>query len=65
MLTWFGISLGAYMGALLRVGISYFRIRRIESNFTVMYAQILGCVVMGFATHHKTIMTAGSRFNKV
>jgi hypothetical protein len=37
-LIWCGISIAAYFGAYIRVGISYFKVWKFESNFTVMYA---------------------------
>jgi fluoride ion exporter CrcB/FEX len=54
-----GIALGAYIGTLVRAGISYYRIWPIESNFTVMYAIIIGCVTFGFVTEHKFYFTTG------
>lgn len=64
-LLWCGISISAYFGSYIRVGISYFRIWKFESNFTVMYAQIIGCFIMGFMTHHKTYFWDRSRFHRI
>ena len=64
ILTWCAVCLGAYLGALIRVGISYFKIWKIETQLTVMYAQILGCLIMGFVTHHKHWMFSASRWHK-
>ena len=41
-------------------------IRKIQSDFTSIYAQILGCVIMGFVTRHKRYFTSDApRLRKV
>lgn len=65
LLIWCGISLGAYFGSYIRVGISYFKVWKTEANFTVMYAQVIGCLIMGVMTQHKTFLNNCSRFHAV
>jgi fluoride ion exporter CrcB/FEX len=61
------IGAGSYIGGLMRVGISYYRIWKVETNYTVMYVQIVGCLIMGFYLYFKPVMFANpkSRFDKV
>eukprot|EP01031_Cornospumella_fuschlensis_P034335 gene34335-41562_t len=40
-------AFAALLGAYIRVGISYYRIWKIETNYCVMYTQLVGCFVMG------------------
>lgn len=53
LLLFCGISVAAIFGAFIRIGISYYNIWRIETNYCVMYAQIIGCVLMGFLIKNK------------
>jgi len=64
LLYWCGLQLGAYAGTLIRIGLSYFTIWKVEGNMTVMYCQIIGCIIMGFVTHHKNVLSQ-SRFHDV
>ena len=44
----------------------YFDHRNMQSDFTSIYAQILGCIIMGFVTHHKGFFTSEAiRIRKV
>jgi len=65
LLTFCGLSIGAYLGDYFRLGISYYRIWRIETNYTVMYAQIIGCFVMGLLTSHKNWFHSASRVRRI
>lgn len=64
-LLWCGISISAYLGSYIRVGISYFKIWKLESNFSIMYAQVIGCFLMGFISHHKLYLWNRSRFHRI
>ena len=61
VLLFFGISIAAICGAFIRIGISYYNIWRIETNYCVMYAQIIGCVIMGILIRNKEYFLAGKR----
>lgn len=62
-----GIAIGAYLGAGVREGMYYYKIWRVETNYSIMYSQILGCFVMGFMVHHKKYLfeQTNSRFHRV
>ncbi len=60
ILYWSGLNLGAYVGVLLRIGLNYLSVWRVEANLTVMYCQIFGCLLMGFATQHKNALAGSS-----
>ena len=62
LLLFFGISSAAVFGAYLRVGITYFRVWHIETNYCVMYAQIIGCVIMGILLKFKAYFMGNSRY---
>ena len=63
---WAAIAVGAYLGTLIRIGFSYYRGWQSPANFSVMYAQVLGCVIMGVASEFQaTLMTAGRRAERL
>jgi len=65
LLQWCVISLGAYLGAFIRVGFLYFRGGPSPSSFTVMYAQILGCAILGAASEFQARLMGGPRLHKL
>lgn len=59
LLTWCVIAIGAYAGSLVRIGFQYFRGGAPSpASFTVMYAQILGCFIMGYISEFQSILTS-------
>lgn len=52
-LTFFGLIMAACLGSYLRIGMMYFKIWKTESNYSIMYSQIFGCILMGMVTYHK------------
>lgn len=60
LLLFCGISVAAIYGAFVRIGISYYNIWRIETNYCIMYAQIIGCVFMGFLIKNKESFFTGN-----
>ena len=65
-LLWCCISVFAYAGAYVRVGFQYYRIWKTESSVSLLYAQIIGCLVMGFMVHLRPLfMSSGVRLQRV
>lgn len=62
-----GILIFSILGVYIRIGINYFRIWRSDTNYCVMYAQILGSFIMGLIVSRKKQMfdEAPNRFTKV
>jgi fluoride ion exporter CrcB/FEX len=48
-----GVGIGAILGAYIRVGINYYRIWRTDTNYCVLFAQIIGSFIMGLIVSHK------------
>ena len=66
LLTWCVISLGGYAGALIRVGFQYYRGGGpAPAVFTVMYAQVLGCAILGAASQFQARAMAGPRLHRL
>ena len=66
LLKWAVISMGAYAGAFIRVGFSYYRgFGPIPSGFTVLYAELLGCAIMGAASEWQSRLMAGRRIERL
>lgn len=59
--------MGAYIGAFIRVGFQYYRGGGPGPGvgFTVMYAQILGCFIMGLVCEFQGVLMAGPRLHKL
>jgi hypothetical protein len=49
---WMVVSLGAYVGSLMRLGFQYLRgLASAPSNFaSILYPQLIGCFIMGAAS---------------
>ncbi len=47
------ISMFAYAGAMIRVGFQYYKIWKIETNYCVLYPNIIGSFIMGFVVANK------------
>lgn len=66
VLVWCVVSLGAYLGALIRIGFQYYRGGGpAPAVFTVMYAQMLGCFVLGYASEFQAWCMAGPRLHRL
>lgn len=65
LLSWCVISVAAYMGTLLRVGLQYYKAGRSDAQLSVMYAQIIGCFIMGVISEHADAMTTRSMLHRV
>ena len=53
ILTLSGIAIGAILGAFIRVGITYYKVWKTETNYCVLFAQIIGSFIMGLIVSHK------------
>jgi fluoride ion exporter CrcB/FEX len=51
-----GICLGAYAGSFLRLCFLGFKVWPIETNYTVLWVNIIGCIIMGFFKHHQVAL---------
>lgn len=62
-----GISMAAYVANFIRVGFANHRVWRTETNYCIMYSQILGAGIMGFVTQHEYFLyqRSNSRFYRV
>ena len=65
LLTFAVISIGAYLGSFIRVGFQYYRGTASQVVFTVMYAQILGCFIMGCMSEFQQPLMAGARLHRL
>mmetsp|Transcript_32993 Transcript_32993/g.33601 ORF Transcript_32993/g.33601 Transcript_32993/m.33601 type:complete len:722 (+) Transcript_32993:270-2435(+) len=65
LLLFCGISVAAYLGSYIRLGADYYRIWKTETNYCIMYTQIVGCVIMGFVTSHKKLMSNSCYSNRI
>ena len=68
VLGWAVISLGAYLGVLVRIGFSYYKgAGPTPSGFTVLFAELAGCFIMGVASEFQTTLTgpSASRLQKL
>ena len=59
------ISIGAYIGSYIRVAFQYYRTGSAPSNFAVMYAQVLGCFLMGLISERQKQLMGGDRLHKL
>ena len=66
-LIWAVVSIGAYLGAYLRVGISAFYRGNgtTPAGFTVLYAQLLGSAIMGVVSEFQKELMAGPRHHRL
>ena len=61
VLLWSVLSLGGYIGTLVRFGFQYYKAPpKSEAAFTVMYAQLVGCYVMGVISEHQALLTSAT-----
>lgn len=67
MLLCFAIAISAYIGSYIRFGMQYYKIWHIETDYTIMYTQILGSFIMGFIIQHRSYMFvhSTSRFYRI
>lgn len=61
LLTLMGISIAAILGSLMRFGMLYYRVWRTDTNYCIMYTQMLGCFIMGWIQTQKAYMMAQSK----
>lgn len=61
----FGISLCSFLGILCRWGVSYLKPWRTEASFTSMYAELLGCFILGYLTRNRAHRVTPTRMSKV
>ena len=60
------IAIGAYAGAFIRVGFSFYHgSGTFPSGFTVMYAELLGSFIMGIASVFQARLLAGRRIDRL
>lgn len=61
-----GLAISSFVGAYIRIGISYYRVGNSESNFCIMYAQIIGSFIMGYVVSHRKFFYDyySNRFNR-
>ena len=65
MLLFFGISVAAILGTYIRIGISYYKIFKSDTNYCILWANIIGSIIMGFVVEHKKYFEKhSSLFNK-
>jgi CrcB protein len=59
-------ALGGFCGSLIRIGFQYYRGGGPSpAAFTVMYAQLLGCFLMGFISEWQAWLMAGPRVHRL
>ena len=67
ILLFFAIAISAYIGSYIRFGMQYYKIWHTETNYTIMYTQILGSFIMGFILQHRSYLFvhSTSRFHRI
>lgn len=51
-----GIITMSYIGSLIRLGVGYYKIWPTDTNYCVMYANLLGSAIFGFMCGHRTFL---------